>query len=646
MSTPTAIAPLTINALARDLTSRAGQPVPALRLYESLTALWIRCRDTGRPGEPLLREAACRAAGLLASGDDFLVAPAVGWLPRWTRWDQSIVRLPASLAVQGVEWQDMTALAQAWLDARRDAGPVLVAGVRTGGAYLAPLVAAHLEAAGVDVQVTSVRPGEQYRTDGQRRVLLVDDPPLTGRTLLALAREMEAEVLVPVFDTGDVQPLRQAGVAVTVLPRALWQSTRRLDPDTLDAYLRAHAHRPGAYRPPVLDSVAPGRENSARAPWPGVRRRSPARAAVRLRTPDGIRHGVTGWVPPGIFGDAARAAVAALHGTLVPATLAVTPALVVSEDLTPVTAPGPRPGAEQLDEAVDYVLTRAGRLPVQPAELDGPVPTVLLAVARALTGTTDGTRTARLLHDLLSVLPAALPDNRCEPEKWHLDRDGRLRKTGHLAHAYRRDNELLTPLIDLAALTVAFGSTLDAVAAALARRLPGEQPWAAALAVALLGYGMARGEQIPRTYNAQRAIETAREAYRLQHGMSGAAALLQRTLDTRPSGPQAVPTVVHRWERPPAALVQPRLPVGGTPAEGEPGMIGEEPALTLEVVERWARGRFQPVREADVLLLAPLGGPEAWPRAHAALWELPDLLPRPGLLAWCGVPMVSLGEAR
>ncbi|MFE7529737.1 hypothetical protein ACFU7Y_29095, partial [Kitasatospora sp. NPDC057542] len=214
-------------------------------------------------------------------------------------------------------------------------------GVRTGGAYLAPLVAARLEAAGVDVQVTSVRPGEHHDT-GHRRVLLVDDPPLTGRTLLALARDLPgAEVLVPVFATADVQPLRQAGVAVTMLLRGQWQSTRRLDPDALAAYLEAHAQWPGAHRPPVLDALVPGRENSVLTPWPGVRHRSPARAAVRLRTPDSTRNVIVEWVPPGIFGDAARAAATVLRHPLVPVTFAVAPALVVSEDLTPTVPLGP-----------------------------------------------------------------------------------------------------------------------------------------------------------------------------------------------------------------------------------------------------------------------------------------------------------------
>ncbi|MGC5264021.1 hypothetical protein ACPXCO_23685 [Streptomyces cyaneofuscatus] len=650
MNTPSAISPLTIGHLARDLASRAGQPMPALRCYESLAALWIRSCDSGLPGAGALRDMTLRAGRRLAAGEDTLIAPEVDRIPRVLARDESFVRMPASLAVQGVEWQDAVRLARTWLEGRDWSGPVLVAGVRTGGAYLAPLVAAGLKAAGVDVRVTSVRPGEKPEV-GDRRVLLVDDPPLTGRTLLALAREVPgaagAEVLVPVFDAADVEGLRQAGIAVTVLPREEWQSTRRLEPAALSAYLTAEADWPRAKGAPVVDGLVPGRENSALIPWPGVRRRSPARAAIRLRTVGGIRHAVAGWVPPGIFGDAARAAATALRSPLPPATLAVAPSLVVSEDLLPTAALGPESAPRLLEEAVDYVLARAQQLPVEPARPGGPIPTVVRTVARALTGA-DEEASAALLHRLLSVLAPALPDNRCEAEKWFLDHGGRLRKTGHLAHPYRRDNELLTPLLDLAALAVAFGGGLEAVPQSLARRLPGgHQFWYSALAVALLCYGTARGGQLPRTYNTQRAAETAVEAYRLQRGMSQAAEAVQHMLtDAVADREAAAPGVVHRWAQPPGALVEPRLPVGGTPAaELDPRPTGEETELTLKAVTQWAEsGIFHPVREGNTLLLAPLGAPSTWPRAGEALVELARLLPRPGLLGWCGVPVVALSE--
>ncbi|MFJ1662423.1 hypothetical protein [Streptomyces anthocyanicus] len=656
MTGRSAVEPLTIGALARELNARAGTPMQALRCYESLAALWIRCCDTGLPGAEVLREKTWSAARDLAAGKDTAVARECASIPAWSAGDESLVRLPASLAVQGVEWPDAIALADLWLDTRKWTGPVLVAGVRTGGAYLAPLVAARLKASGLDVRLTSVRPGEKCHAGG-RRVLLVDDPPLTGRTLLALAREISgpdgAEVLVPVFDTGDVKGLREEGVAVTVLPRAQWQSTRRLEPEALSDYLAQHATGPGADRPAVVDGLVPGRENSARVPWPGVRRRSPARAALLLRTPDGVRQAVAGWVPPGIFGDAARAAATRMRSPVPPATLAVAPALVVSEDLTQAGALGRRPGRERLEEAVDYVLARARHLAVK-APADGrPVPSVLRTVAWELTGA-DGDAAAVRLHRVLAAFATALPDNRCEAEKWFLDEAGRLRKTGHLTHAYRRDNELLTPLIDLAALSAAFRCGLDDVAESVARRRPGGEPWNTALAVALLCYGSARGEQLPRTYNPHRAAGTAVEAYRLQRGMNHAAWLVQDFLHETfgnhtlriGAGEDGGPRIVDWWREPPGALVGPRLPFGGAPAPNvAPGQSPEERELTKKAVAQWTGERFLPVREGQMLLLAPLGAPPAWPRAQEDLGELDRQLSRPGLLTWCGVPCVSLEAA-
>ncbi|MGW3463363.1 hypothetical protein ACWDE9_28905 [Streptomyces olivaceoviridis] len=361
--------------------------------------------------------------------------------------------------------------------------------------------------------------------------------------------------------------------------------------------MEAHADWLDAGRLSAVDGVVPGRENSALTPWPGVRRRSPARAAVRLRTPDGLRHAVAGWVPPGIFGDEARAAAAAVRSPVPPATLAVAPALVVSEDLTPAAPLGQKPAPHRLEEAVDYVLARARQLPVERAAPGGPMPAVLRTVTRALTGTQDAAAAARL-HHLLSALAPSLPDHRCEAEKWCVDAAGRLRKTGHLAHAHRRDNELLTPLLDLAALAVAFGSGLEAVAYSISRRLPGRS-WYAVLAVALLCYGTTRSEQLPRTYNPQRAAETAVEAYRLQRGMSKAAELVQHLLSDTVADPQwTAPRVVHRWQEPPGTLMQPRLPFGGIAARPSgPAPTGEETQMALKAVERWAEGPIQLVRD-------------------------------------------------
>ncbi|MEU8543132.1 hypothetical protein AB0C52_24645 [Streptomyces sp. NPDC048717] len=633
------VRPLTVGSLARDLVASEGLAVSALRCYEILTALWVRAEDRGLPEADQLRTLVLRAARRLITGERQVVGPDAGLVPLSLRSDESVVRLPASLAVQGVEWPDLIQLAEKWLSTTSARGPVTVVGVRTGGAYLAPLVAARLAREGLSVTCVCVRPGDAV-APGRRRILLVDDPPLTGRTLMSLAQGLgkpgTVDVLVPVVKEDDVQPLRDAGIPVTTLPRTLWASTRRLAPGALGAYLNEDITWQDQEGPSGVGGFRAGRENSALTGWPGLRHRSPARAAFALVTPSGGRQQVVAsWVPPGIFGDAARTAATELDGPVPPATVGVAPAMVISEELD--AAARPAEGMELwLDEAVDYVLDRSARLPIAVTlGVPAPAPAALKRLASALTNGRPGTVLPRLQRWMASM-GSSVPDGRCEAEKWFIDPAGRLRKTGHLTHAYRRDNELFTPLIDLAALTIAFGCDLKTVAAAVDRRLPGGASCLPALATALLCYGPARGEQLPRTYNPERAADTAREAYRLQSAMSEAALILQETLTLTPNGPR---TVLRRWTGAPGALLQPVLPFGGRPAPRAPrGGAG----ITEDAIVQWAQGRFEVVRTSDALLLAPLGPAATWPDTAAALADLAVRLPHPDLLAWCGVPLLQM----
>ncbi|MFF7780001.1 hypothetical protein ACFZCG_36945 [Streptomyces tanashiensis] len=293
-----------------------------------------------------------------------------------------------------------------------------------------------------------------------------------------------------------------------------------------------------------------------------------------------------------------------------------------------------------LDDAVGYVLDRATELPVSAGpRAAAPVPQVLRDVAATLTSDNAGMAMPRL-HQWVMSLGASVPDNRCEAEKWLIDPDGRLRKTGHLTHAYRRDNELLTPLLDLAGLVIAFDTNLKAVAAAVDRCRPGAESSLPALATALLCYGIARGEQLPRTYNPERAAEAAKEAHRLQVTMTDAALVLQEALSIPVTGRRPV---LHRWAQPPAALVQPVLPFHGRPARETPPARADE---VEDTVATWANGRFEPIRADGVLLLAPVGPASAWRHAGVALGDLAARLPHPHMLAWCGVPLVQLREER
>ncbi|MFI0220149.1 hypothetical protein [Streptomyces lydicus] len=633
------LSPFTHEALARETREHAGRPADALRCYETLAALWVRCCDTGLPGAASLQDATERAADLLTGGAAQAAWPAHGTVPDALLDDDSVVRIPSALAVQGVEWPDLTALAQRWLDTRATGEPLHVVGVRTGGAYLAPLVAGHLARAGLDVQLSALRHGEPLRSSG-RRIVLVDGPPLTCRTLLALAADLDGpnglEVLLPCFHEDDAQPLRDAGYPVTVLAREQWQSTLRLAPQALAAYLEEQALWLTG-KPADLDGFQPDRENSALLPWPGGRGRSPARAAVRLRSTTGVVTAVASWIPPGLFGDAARYAATSLSTPATPATLALAPAMALTESVAVASRLG-RDASRWSDEALDYVLARAEQLPISRSPAAA-APFAVRHVVQAVTSTASPQIAAYLYGCLVRALPAALPDNRLETEKWLIDAEGRLRKGGHLMHAYRRANELLTPGIDLAALGVTFDLGLEELARRLERRGVAQQPLRPALALALLCHAAARGEQIARTYTPERAVEIALEAHRLQRGMAEAAALVQSLI--RPGGDCKPPLVVRRWAQPPAELMQVRLPFGGEPAEPVP-TVSLAPEEIEASVMAWVGERFRCVRADRKLLLAPLDAPARWPQAAAELPQLAALLPDPQLLAWCGVPVVAL----
>ncbi|HOG46239.1 MAG TPA: hypothetical protein PLB78_06305, partial [Anaerolineae bacterium] len=110
--------------------------------------------------------------------------------PCFTRFDQQ----PADLARTVAEF------AQRWPDRHRR---LLVVGLRTSGSYLAPLYASYLKHNDyVDVSVLTLRPGRPFwpqerallqavvRCDGL--VLLTDDPPATGGSLVRAAAMLEA----------------------------------------------------------------------------------------------------------------------------------------------------------------------------------------------------------------------------------------------------------------------------------------------------------------------------------------------------------------------------------------------------------------------------------------------------------------------
>lgn len=175
----------------------------------------------------------------------------------------AVVRLPACFQQFDQRPVDVVRLVERLGDrfALRDR-PLLAVGVRTSGSYLAPLCAASLKANGYrDVHVLTVRPGHPFLTDERALVrsvarrrglaLVLDDPPVTGASVAAAARQLERaglpvnaiRLLLPVFDAAGVPPVLQRYEAAQ-LPCSEWAVTADLEPTgvrrTLGALLGPH----------------------------------------------------------------------------------------------------------------------------------------------------------------------------------------------------------------------------------------------------------------------------------------------------------------------------------------------------------------------------------------------------------------------
>ncbi len=163
---------------------------------------------------------------------------------------REVVRLPACFYNFDQRPQDLTRLAERFIDRWPDRErPVLVVGVRTSGSYLAPLLAAALRASGrAKARFITVRPGRAMMSQERAAVralvrrggqaVLVDDPPVTGASIAAAARQLERQgiagtalTLALGLETDAAQlPPALARYGAVVLPAREWSAQLALDP--------------------------------------------------------------------------------------------------------------------------------------------------------------------------------------------------------------------------------------------------------------------------------------------------------------------------------------------------------------------------------------------------------------------------------
>ncbi|HEX4218845.1 MAG TPA: hypothetical protein VHZ02_10780, partial [Acidimicrobiales bacterium] len=170
-----------------DTWARANMPAVSRRGADlgPLAAL-IRdlCRSAMQVGGEPDRTALYRRAGA--------VSHAINTEPRR---EDDIVRLPSCFRSFDQRLEDVVRLARSfaerWPDRRQ---PLTVVGVRTSGSYLGPATAVALEGLGYsNITTATVRPGWPTppvvraalgdRAAAGSRFLIVDDPPMTGRSL-------------------------------------------------------------------------------------------------------------------------------------------------------------------------------------------------------------------------------------------------------------------------------------------------------------------------------------------------------------------------------------------------------------------------------------------------------------------------------
>ncbi len=349
----------------------ARLPAPGARSWHEtrvvLTTALARLVMAPDAGPPLA-DALVAAARTLRAGQTALPAAMRA----------EVLRLPSAFRSFDLDCDDVARMgdefAVRYPDRRR---PICVVGVRTSGAYMAPLVAARLDALGFRaVTAVGMRPGHRPGPRGRRLLataaasgglaVVVDDPPTTGLAVNGVVADLRElgiadpsiVLLLPLFGGADDVPAALAGRAGVYLPAEQWSIHRRLSPPALAATLRR---------------VLAGREIVDLEPFPVPApswARSHARAGYRVHVvDDGTAVSsfdvLVKGVGLGYFGRHALAVASAL-GDRGPAVFGVDSGLLVREWVAEqrriVLGSGRSP--TPADGIAEHIAARAGAMPV------------------------------------------------------------------------------------------------------------------------------------------------------------------------------------------------------------------------------------------------------------------------------------------
>lgn len=488
----------------------------SVRLWQEKLALLTQAladRVAGPPGEAAVRELDDPAAAVLRR------------LPSLARALRCrILQMPTCFQSLDQRPSDCGLLVERFADRWPDRGRAIrVLGLRTSGSYLAPLIVAYMKQAGyTDVKAWTVRPGQdmyQHERDRLRSLVqsdallvMIDDPPKTGKSLAVAAQDLELSglprerivMLAPLTGPTSAAPERLEGYQTVALRWPRWSIHERLRSKVvkldLDRLLKGRdvaVPGPGGGSETIKVRAVTSIQRLPVPPIGDLKGGSPVRRHVRAVFEIGLRDGLgrevrhhvyAKGVGLGYFGRHSLAVARALEG-FVPETYGLSDGLLFRA-WAPEGARIRRPESVSgmAERVAAYILARRAKLAV-PTDISerlvglNPVwQRVADIIAAAFGGARSLVRpfTHRAAQRLLRVAKPSVIDGSMAVCQWFGDplNPHGLLKVDYDERAYSNQDTVVDQLYS-------FDSVFDLAAAATDLQLSGSEDEGVALAAAL-----------------------------------------------------------------------------------------------------------------------------------------------------------------
>jgi len=412
------------------------------------------------------------------------------------------LRIPAAYRSQDLTHHDIIALGEKYLESLPPAGGAcLVVGLRTAGSYFAPMLAGYLRSRGLQTSYVTMRPKSYIHprdrklftvnTRGKDRILFVDEPVGTGKTVLkAIAmlagfgvKPGQMVILIPSHPANgqwldETMRIQLGEVQALTLEPPEWFKRKRLALPEIERAIAPYFQAPALVTVRVRESEETGRINQALSlnPEGAFHVRLKKVVDVDLERPGGGNRTTlrlliksVGW---GWYSYHAALAGARLQ-EFVPEVFGVRDGLMYCRWLE--TGPGTKDSPEEKEAFVqrisDYIAARATRLRLEedPARFissyrESGLQSVAIVLSRVFGPQISILKRGwvrRKLEQLECPVPALI-DGRMGRSEWVGDpRERRKADFEHHGFSKTASHNIADPAYDLASAIVEFGISGD-----------------------------------------------------------------------------------------------------------------------------------------------------------------------------------------